>query len=77
MRAKWYLVLLGTVAATNKSFGQELVNATFHVPDLGDICENLNQANGIDEICKEQLGVICGNLTLFMTSKRIQKHLEM
>lgn len=69
MEAKRFLVLIGIAVVNGGSHKDASKNETFHVPDLGDICENLENATDINAKCKEQLTIVCGNLTLFTTSE--------
>lgn len=46
-----------------------LNNKVFKMPDLRAICGNFKNVYKVGEKCTEQLNIVCGNLTLLLTSK--------
>ncbi|XP_018573259.1 nose resistant to fluoxetine protein 6 [Anoplophora glabripennis] len=63
---KWILVVIGLGVASCTVDHVRVSQNEFDIPDLGEICSNLN-LEGVSEKCAEQLDVVCANVTLLTT----------
>lgn len=73
--AKLFLILSGlTLTNCDVSPVEVLNNKIYDMPDLRAICGNFKNVDDVNVKCAEQLNIVCGNLTLLLTSKQIESH---
>ncbi|KAJ8948703.1 hypothetical protein NQ314_008367, partial [Rhamnusium bicolor] len=68
MRGQLFLLLLSLAVVScevNQTFILNYKNYT--IPDMSYMCLNFNISASVSEKCAEQLNVVCGNMTLFVT----------